>query len=103
MGSLQLPVHRLSTTTTALTTTTTTTTTPRMSDKPNTELLAEVQSADHSKLKDVVTVENPCASHDMAMYGIDKFDKNKLKKVETVEKNSLPTPEDLKQVKEAEK
>ena len=38
-----------------------------MSDKANSELLAEVQSADHSKLKDVVTVENPAASHDMAM------------------------------------
>ena len=32
-----------------------------------------------------------------------KFDKNKLKTVETVEKNVLPTADDLKDAKEAEK
>ena len=32
-----------------------------------------------------------------------KFDKNKLKNVETVEKNVLPTADDIKDAKEAEK
>ena len=35
-------------------------------------------------------------------FGVEKFDKNKLKDVETVEKNVLPTAEDIKQAKEAE-
>ena len=30
-------------------------------------------------------------------YGISKFDKTKLKQTETVEKNVLPTAEDLKE------
>jgi len=34
---------------------------------------------------------------------VAKFDKNKLKTVETEEKNVLPTAEDIKQAKEIEK
>merc|ERR1712241_283187 len=65
---------------------------PRMSEtKPSSELLSAIASADTKALKDVATVENPAAKHDMAMFGVAKFDKNKLKAVETVEKNSLPT------------
>jgi hypothetical protein len=33
---------------------------------------------------------------------VEKFDKNKLKTVETAEKNVLPTAEDIKQAKEVE-
>ena len=91
-----------------------------MSDsKPSTQLLSEIEKADSKTLKDVTTVENPAAKHDMAMvsrklfsienyficlqFGVAKFDKNKLKTVETVEKNVLPTADDLKDAKEAEK
>jgi len=34
---------------------------------------------------------------------VAKFDKNKLKAVETTEKNVLPTADDIKQAKEVEK
>merc|ERR1711982_307725 len=52
----------------------------RMSDsKPSTQLLSEIEKADSKTLKDVTTVENPAAKHDMAMFGVAKFDKNKLK------------------------
>merc|ERR1739838_75580 len=70
--------------------------------KPTSELLSAIQGADTKGLKDVTPVENPAAKHDMAMFGVEKFDKNKLKDVETVEKNVLPTAEDIKQAKEAE-
>merc|ERR1712241_145895 len=77
---------------------------PRMSEtKPSSELLSAIASADTKALKDVATVENPAAKHDMAMFGVAKFDKNKLKAVETVEKNSLPTADDLKDAKDQEK
>merc|ERR1711953_1381703 len=71
--------------------------------KPSSELLSAIVSADTKALKDVATVENPAAKHDMAMFGVAKFDKNKLKTVETVEKNSLPTADDLKDAKDQEK
>jgi len=75
-----------------------------MSDtKPSSELLSAIKTADSSKLKDVTPVENPAAKHDMAMFGVAKFDKNKLNSVETVEKNSLPTADDLKDAKDQEK
>lgn len=35
-------------------------------------------------------------------YGVSHFDKDKLKKTETVEKNVLPTAEDIKAEKEAD-
>ena len=35
-------------------------------------------------------------------FGVEKFDRGKLKDVETVEKNVLPTAEDIKQAKEIE-
>merc|ERR1712013_587977 len=71
----------------------------RMSDtKPSSELLSSIESADAKSLKGVTTVENPAAKHDMTM-----FDKNKLKAVETTEKNVLPTADDIKQAKEVEK
>merc|ERR1712198_613006 len=70
--------------------------------KPNSELLSAIQGADATGLKDVTPVENPAAKHDMAMFGVEKFDKTKLKNVETEEKNVLPTAEDLKQAKETE-
>merc|ERR1712241_538367 len=77
---------------------------PRMSEtKPSSELLSAIASADTKALKDVATVENPAAKHDMAMFGVAKFDKNKLEAVETVEKNSLPTADDLKDAKDQEK
>jgi len=38
----------------------------------------------------------------MAMFGVEKFDKGKLKNVETEEKNVLPSAEDIKQAKETE-
>merc|ERR1712193_338131 len=76
----------------------------RMSEtKPSSELLSAIESANTKALKDVATVENPAAKHDMAMFGVAKFDKNKLKTVETVEKNSLPTADDLKDAKDLEK
>merc|ERR1711899_641888 len=76
----------------------------RMSEtKPSSELLSAIKTADSTKLKDVTPVENPAAKHDMAMFGVAKFDKNKLNSVETVEKNSLPTAEDLKDAKDQEK
>merc|ERR1711982_197449 len=71
--------------------------------KPSSQLLSEIQASDSKVLKDVTTVENPAAKHDMAMFGVAKFDKNKLKTVETVEKNVLPSADDLKDAKEAEK
>merc|ERR1712119_108404 len=69
--------------------------------KPTSELLSAIQGADTKALKDVTPVENPAAKHDMAMFGVEKFDKNKLKNVETTEKNVLPTAEDIKLAKEA--
>ena len=40
----------------------------RMSDsKPSTQLLSEIEKADSKTLKDVTTIENPAAKHDMAM------------------------------------
>ena len=90
--------------------------------KPTSELLSAIQGADSKGLKDVTPVENPAAKHDMAMvslirlllllvqdhnnsvfqFGVEKFDKNKLKTVETAEKNVLPTAEDIKKAKEVE-
>ena len=87
--------------------------------KPNSELLSAIQGADTKGLKDVTPVENPAAKHDMAMvriiiiiiiietwsiiqFGVEKFDKGKLKNVETEEKNVLPSAEDIKQAKETE-
>ena len=35
--------------------------------KPNSQLLSEIQASDSKVLKDVTTVENPAAKHDMAM------------------------------------
>merc|ERR1712013_623781 len=76
----------------------------RMSDtKSSSELLSSIESADAKSLKGVTTVENPAAKHDMTMFGVAKFDKNKLKAVETTEKNVLPTADDIKQAKEVEK
>merc|ERR1712061_137718 len=65
-------------------------------NKPSAELQDAIKSADVSKLKDVTPVENPAAKHDMTMYGIEKFNKDKLNPTETVEKNSLPSAEDIK-------
>ena len=94
--------------------------------KPSSELLTAIQGADTKTLKDVTPVENPAAKHDMAMvglilydtfwlfqfealnkssmfqFGVEKFDKSKLKDVETVEKNVLPTAEDIQQAKTEE-
>merc|ERR1712110_311271 len=67
--------------------------------KPSSQLLSEIQASDSKVLKDVTTVENPAAKHDMAMFGVAKFDKNKLKTVETVEKNVLPSADDIKEEK----
>merc|ERR1711915_1118605 len=68
----------------------------RMSEtKPSSELLTSIQSADAKGLKEVTTIENLAAKHDMTMFGVAKFDKNKLKSVETTEKNVLPTAEDI--------
>ena len=39
----------------------------------------------------------------LLQFGVAKFDKNKLNSVETVEKNSLPTADDLKDAKDQEK
>ena len=39
----------------------------------------------------------------LLQFGVAKFDKNKLNSVETVEKNSLPTADDLKEAKDQEK
>merc|ERR1712128_215195 len=78
-------------------------TTASMSEgKPTSELLSAIQGADTKGLKDVTPVENPAAKHDMAMFGVEKFDKGKLKNVETEEKNVLPSAEDIKQAKEVE-
>merc|ERR1711935_807843 len=71
--------------------------------KQPSQLLTEIQSADAKGLKDVATVENPAAKHDMTMYGVEKFDKAKLKPTETKEKNVLPTSEDIKAAQELEK
>ena len=38
----------------------------------------------------------------MFQFGVEKFDKSKLKDVETVEKNVLPTAEDIQQAKTEE-
>merc|ERR1711874_32562 len=70
--------------------------------KPTSELLSAIQGADSKGLKDVTPVENPAAKHDMAMFGVVKFDKARLKTVETEEKNVLPSAEDIKEAKEAE-
>ena len=35
--------------------------------KPSSQLLSEIQASDSKVLKDVTTVENPAAKHDMAM------------------------------------
>ena len=41
--------------------------------KPSSELLSAIQSAETTVvLKDVTTVENPAAKHDMAMVGLVK-------------------------------
>merc|ERR1711864_8856 len=70
--------------------------------KPSSELLTAIQGADSKGLKDVTPVENPAAKHDMTMYGVEKFNKNKLSHVETAEKNVLPSADDIKEAKEAE-
>ena len=42
-----------------------------MSDsKPSSQLLTEIQAADSKALKDVTTVANPAAKHDMAMVSV---------------------------------
>jgi len=69
-----------------------------MSDeaKPSSDLLKSIE--DGANLKDVnAPAENLAGKKDMAMYGISKFDKTKLKQTETVEKNVLPSAEDLKE------
>merc|ERR1711936_84284 len=71
--------------------------------KPTSELLSAIQTANSKDLKGVTPVENLAAKHDMTMFGVAKFDKNKLKTVETTEKNVLPTAEDIQQAKEMEK
>merc|ERR1712082_351457 len=75
----------------------------RMSEDLKNELAKEIQNADTSKLKECATIENPAGKHDMTMYGIEKFNKNNLKQTNTIEKNTLPAADDLKQVEEAEK
>ena len=37
--------------------------------KPSSELLTSIQSADAKGLKEVTTIENPAAKHDMTMVG----------------------------------
>merc|ERR1712130_470351 len=79
----------------------------KMSDgevKPSSQLLDEINKADASKLKDVETKEQDMSRQkDMAMYGVGHFDKSKLKPIEPVEKNVLPTKEDIEKEKEEEK
>jgi len=73
-----------------------------MSDpKPSSDLLNAIQGADTGSLKEAHPLVNPAAKHDMTMYGVEKFDKNKLMRAETVEKNVLPTAEDIAKEKEA--
>merc|ERR1711892_1183596 len=67
--------------------------------KPTSELLSAIQGADTKGLKEVTPVENTAAKHDMAMFGVERFDKSKLRNVDTEEKNVLPTAEDIKQAK----
>ena len=38
--------------------------------KPSSQLLSEIQASDSKVLKDVTTVENPAAKHDMAMVSV---------------------------------
>ena len=59
--------------------------------KPSSQLLSEIKASDSKTLKDVTTVENPAAKHDMAMvriiivkkcrtffsrFGLDTFERN---------------------------
>merc|ERR1711862_1082122 len=70
----------------------------KMSDeaKPSSDLLQSIQ--DGATLKSVnAPAENLAGKKDMALHGISNFDKNKLKQTETVEKNVLPSAEDLKE------
>ena len=39
--------------------------------KPSSQLLSEIQASDSKVLKDVTTVENPAAKHDMAMVSMN--------------------------------
>ena len=42
-------------------------------NKPSSELLSAIKTADSIKLKDVTPVENPAAKHDMAMVSTKKI------------------------------
>merc|ERR1712223_463887 len=72
-------------------------------DKPSTELLNEITDAKTDNLKHVQTRESVGSSHDMALVGVAKFDKTKLKHSETQEKHVLPSAEDIKKEKEEAK
>merc|ERR1711937_511576 len=77
----------------------------RMSDTPskvNTDLKDAIEKTDNiEKLKDVTTTQGTGAGFAMSMYGIEHFNKDKLSKTETNEKNVLPDAATIQQEKEA--
>merc|ERR1712193_424651 len=74
-----------------------------MCDKPSSELLSEIEGAKTDNMKHVETRERVGSTHDMALVGIGKFDKSKLKHSETQEKTVLPSAEDILKEKEEAK
>merc|ERR1711931_347547 len=77
----------------------------RMSDTPtkvNSELKDAIEKGQPiEKLKDTTTTVGTGAGFAMSMYGIEHFNKDKLSKTETSEKNVLPDAATIQQEKEA--
>jgi len=65
------------------------------------DLLNQLQSKENKDhLKDVTTTEGTGAAYNMTMYGIEKFNKEKLAHVEVTEKIVLPDSETIQKEKE---
>merc|ERR1712228_665985 len=74
-----------------------------MSDsKVNSDLKDAIEKEGNiDKLKDTTTTSGSGAAFSMSMYGIEKFNKDKLTHTETKEKNVLPDAQTVQQEKEA--
>merc|ERR1711915_608988 len=74
-----------------------------MSDsKVNSDLKDAIEKEGNiDKLKDTTTTSGSGAAFSMSMYGIEKFNKDKLTHTETEEKNVLPDAQTIQQEKEA--
>merc|ERR1712226_319102 len=66
---------------------------PKMSNQVDDGLKKEIEAG--TKLKDVPEPETKINSHDVTLFAVENFKKDKLKEVKTEEKSVLPTAEDI--------